>query len=91
MSEAFRCDGCDDFYGGEPAIATKAPGTHTIGVNQMQLSHDPGRNDAFPADDPTEEVTWPFHRTRLQFCVSCAAEHIVPGILEAAQQGRYME
>jgi hypothetical protein len=89
MSEAFRCDGCDEFYGGRPtdiSICLNRPYTS----DTVTLGHDAGRDDGHPkGEEPTHKVEWPFSGYSVELCAKCTAEYLMPGIQQAAQQGRY--
>lgn len=90
MSEAFRCDGCDELFGGRPAARIKV--NPASGMRKpLRLGHSPGVTDAHPDGKSTREVEWPYHRPKVQFCVHCAADHICPAVIEAAQEGRYAD
>jgi len=89
VSDAFRCDGCDSFYSGFPAVELK------LGVNSVRASvdqpvnHQAGFGDAHPAEKPERTTRWPYHTTNVEYCVDCAVDHVLPGAADAAQRGRH--
>jgi hypothetical protein len=91
MSEAFRCDGCDEFYGGVPTTISVCQEHGAIGET-LTLGHVAGRDDAHPRDDePTHAAEWPFSGGSIELCATCTANYVVPGVQKAARQGRYDE
>jgi hypothetical protein len=89
MSEAFRCDGCDEYYGGTPTTISIGL-EHGVVGDSVTLGHFAGRDDAHPRDDEPEHIVeWPFHDGGVELCATCTASYVVPGVQEAAQQGRY--
>jgi hypothetical protein len=89
MSNAFRCDACDEFYSGDPSLELDVTASrHTMGVHQLQL----GRNsidDPFPETDEKRTVDFEPNRTDLQLCSECTADYIIPALNDAFEQGRY--
>lgn len=88
MSKAFRCDGCDRFFGGTPSTISVSNGYSTVG-EELTLGHAPGVDDAFPADDPTETVHWPWVTAEIDLCVECMVEYLIEPLQAIAQQGRF--
>lgn len=91
MSEGFRCDGCDKYYGGTPTEVSIGTETGTVGLTEIVIGHAAGRDDACPADgEPIHTVRWPFvGRSTVDFCATCTAEFLVPALQDAAKQGRF--
>lgn len=90
MSEGFRCDGCDEYHGGNPTQVKVCLEYSTVG-RTITLGHCAGRADAHPGeqDAETHEARWPWHSRSVEFCATCTAEYLVPALLDAAMQGRY--
>lgn len=83
MSEEFRCDGCDEYYGGSPtevSIGTKAG---TVGLTEIVIGHAAGRDDACPADD--EPVT----RFGGRLSVDQPSISVQRALQNAAKRGRF--
>lgn len=92
MSEAFRCDGCREYYSGRPAFEGSITGRTFVRTGdgpetggRAKISHKAGANDYNPREDPAEEVPWPVPVQSKNFalCVGCFLEHLYPGVLNA--------
>lgn len=88
MSEAFRCDGCDEYYGGQPTEIRVCMAYSGIS-STIILGHAAGRDDAHPDPADKHKVEWPWHSGTVQFCAECTANEIVPAMQRLARRGRY--
>jgi len=89
MSDAFRCDGCDCYYSGRPAVEVSL-GVNTLSV-PLTLTHRGGYDDVDP-EGVTREVSFAGCGICSSFdlCVLCAVDE---GLVEALDKvlagGRY--
>lgn len=90
MSDAFRCDGCDEFYSGEAAVYVDLETGGAIGITDVRLGHDAGRDDPDPAEAPFRRVDWPPHKSDVEFCVVCAVDGgLMDAFRDVLDGGRY--
>lgn len=90
MSNAFRCDGCREFYSGKPAFEGQVRGrtyTHTTPDtgDKYNPSHHGGVDDIDPVGEPDMVVNWPerFCESKMfEFCGEC----FVFGMLDAVHE-----
>lgn len=91
MSDAFRCDCCDEFYSGKPAMSVDLTGRSWSkgGETFFMPTHAGGVNDADPVKGPEKEVQWPWQKHTWELCATCFLIYVAGALREALQMGRY--
>lgn len=85
MSQAFRCDGCRDFFSGMPAFEGDVQGsTVTIPGDGYYIRprHKGGVDDYNPVGSVDLQVEWPraLLKSRFSLCADCFASGLLPAI-----------